>query len=87
MYCNSDPPKEQNRGDFPSFEYSSVSVDLCWYYLSLLERFVDTTKDMAEDDLKMYLVRAEYRYFQFISNKVPKRKISSLTPPLGRYLT
>lgn len=85
MYSDNPPPKEKVKGDFPSFAQHAVTVEQCWYYLSLLERFVDITKNMSENDLKLYLVRAEYRYFRFISKKTGDRKIVNSTPPLGMY--
>jgi hypothetical protein len=68
VYSDSDPPKESEAKKFPVLD-SVVTVDNCWYYLSLLERFVQATKDMDNDTLKMYLVRAEYRYFRWLSER------------------
>lgn len=51
----------------------------CYFYLSLLARFVTITKGMTEEEMKLYLVRAEYRYFKFISSK----RNSCHTPAIG----
>lgn len=44
-----------------------VSQYSCYLYLNLLTRFINFTKGLSEHELKVYLVRAEYRYFRFIS--------------------
>ncbi|KAL9559963.1 hypothetical protein MBANPS3_000183 [Mucor bainieri] len=49
------------------------------YYLSMLERFVETTQDMPESILKLYLVRAEYRYYRWVSARGHEAYIA---PPL-----
>lgn len=81
MFYDQEPPSNPAGKEFPSFG-SSVTVANCWYYLSLLERFVDTTKDMPEDVLKLYLVRAEYRYFKWL-NLSNENHIFDSTPPIG----
>lgn len=86
MYFNNDPPSEEHGKEFPTMS-SVVSVSNCWYYLSLLERFVDITSSMTEDILKMYLVRAEYRYFLWISNKHYYRNLDRAVPPIGKSST
>jgi hypothetical protein len=47
--------------------YGKLTQYKCYFYLSLLARFVTITKDMTEEEMKLYLVRAEYRYFKFIN--------------------
>lgn len=86
MYFDKDPPLEANPEEFPTLS-SVVSVKNCWYYLSLLERFVDTTSSMTEDVLKTYLVRAEYRYFLWISKKCYYRNLDRAIPPIGKIYT
>jgi hypothetical protein len=82
MKFDKDPPIEKTKNEFPSLD-GVVTVANCWYYLSLLERFVEITQSMEEDLLKMYLVRAEYRYFQWISAK-EYRKPEFAIPPVGK---
>lgn len=82
MYFCNDPPEELSENEFPKIS-DVVTVANCWYYLSLLERFVDTTGLMSEKVLKMYLVRAEHRYFQWTSNKTSRKAIYAI-PPLGK---
>lgn len=44
-----------------------ISQYSCYVYLCLLTRFINIAKDLSEQDLKVYLVRSEYRYFRFMS--------------------
>jgi hypothetical protein len=83
MFSDNDPPVEASEDEFPTMS-TVVTVANCWYYLSLLERFVDITSSMSEDVLKMYLVRAEYRYFLWISNKHYYRNLDRAVPPIGK---
>ncbi|KAF1803770.1 hypothetical protein FB192DRAFT_1369666 [Mucor lusitanicus] len=80
-FCDTNPPVETKKDEYPTLD-TVVNVSNCFYYLSLLERFVQTTRSMPEDVLKKYLVRAEYRYFKWACTK----KISSTSryaiPPL-----
>ncbi|GAA5804045.1 hypothetical protein HPULCUR_009531 [Helicostylum pulchrum] len=78
MYWDREPPSEDHRGRFPTLD--TVTVANCWYYLSLLERFVNVTSHMSDKVLKMYLVRAEYRYFRWIANVGNRQRIYSLPP-------
>jgi hypothetical protein len=85
-FSGTEPPKEHIEKEFPVLD-SKVTVSNCWYYLSLLERFVYATKDLEEDKLKMYLVRAEYRYHTWISERRKKmlsKNIDSFVPPTGK---
>ena len=82
MFKDNEPPKEFITNEFPVMD-RVVTVENCWYYLSLLERFVDITTEMNEEDLKLYLVRAEYRYFQWIAKCSENNAISSPPPPVG----
>lgn len=84
MFYDQNPPVSPPDKPFPSFN-GTVTVATCWYYLSLLERFVDATKDMPEDILKLYLVRAEYRYFKWYNLSCGKGAKPKYTPPLGNY--
>lgn len=60
--------------------YSSyISSNQCYYYLSLLKQFVETIKDMSEEDLRTFLVCAEYRYFKFSYFNITLRYILPLT--------
>jgi hypothetical protein len=83
MYYNWNSPKESFDKEFPVFN-GVVTVSSCWYYLSLLERFVDATKDMSEETLKIYLVRAEYGYFKWISKASGNVNIPPSIPPVGK---
>lgn len=89
VYAENHPPAESSENEFPELD-SVVTVENCWYYLSLLERFVRMTKDMEEDILKLYLVRAEYRYVQWIEGYKKRFPYDYETtelfsiPPLGR---
>ncbi|KAI7892154.1 uncharacterized protein EV154DRAFT_505785 [Mucor mucedo] len=51
--------------DFPVVD-KVVNTDNCYYYLSLLERFVSVIESMDKEELLQYLVRAESRYFRWI---------------------
>lgn len=82
-FSSEDPPLESQSGEYPTFD-KTVTVSSCYYYLSLLERFVDTTKDMSESVLKLYLVRAEYRYYKWAySREADFGSMKSAIPPLG----
>jgi hypothetical protein len=85
MFYDQEPPIESFDNEFPTFN-TVVTVSNCWYYLSLLERFVDITKDMPEDTLKIYLVRAEYRYFKWVTELHRKELMEepSCIPPVGK---
>ncbi|CAO3643647.1 unnamed protein product [Mucor fragilis] len=81
-FSSEDPPLESQSGEYPTFD-KTVTVSSCYYYLSLLERFVDTTKDMSESVLKLYLVRAEYRYYKWAySREADFGSMKSAIPPL-----
>ncbi|KAL9555736.1 hypothetical protein MBANPS3_002233 [Mucor bainieri] len=76
------PPQEDHDGEYPTFD-KVVTVSNCYYYLSLLERFVETTKDMSEDVLKLYLVRAEYRYYKWAySREADFGSMKNAIPPI-----
>lgn len=83
MYFNSDPPVPLSQDEFPSFN-SVVNVSNCWYYLSLLERFVAITEALPENLLKIYLVRAEYRYFKWMYTNIKDRSLELSIPPVGK---
>ncbi|KAL0146254.1 hypothetical protein V8B55DRAFT_1593578 [Mucor lusitanicus] len=72
---NDPPPFKYKPSDFSG---DSINANRCFYYLSLLERFVATTQDMPESVLKLYLVQAEYRYYRWISSHSYEKCI----PPL-----
>lgn len=74
---------EENAKDFPVLD-QVVNVSNCYYYLSLLERFADATKDMDQITLKHYLVRSESRYFRWMMYS-PYFKLGDNfhPPPLG----
>ncbi|CAO3643631.1 unnamed protein product [Mucor fragilis] len=80
-FCDTNPPEETKKDEYPTLD-TVVNVSNCFYYLSLLERFVRTTRNMPEDVLKKFLVRAEYRYYKWAYSQ----KISSTSryaiPPL-----
>ncbi|GAA5796750.1 hypothetical protein HPULCUR_002125 [Helicostylum pulchrum] len=78
MYCDREPPLEDHNAKFPTLD--TVTVANCWYYLSLLERFVNVTSNMSDKVLKIYLVRAEYRYFRWIANKGARKRDDTLPP-------
>lgn len=82
MFSDNEPPKNKLFNEFPSFN-TVVTVPNCWYYLSMLERFVDITSSMPQDILKMYLVRAEYRYFRWMYKTKDHRLIKYSIPPIG----
>lgn len=79
-FSTSDPPEFKSK----HWDFSGASINpyRCFYYLSLLERFVETTHDMPESVLKLYLVRAEYRYYRWISSNSYRNS----TPPLGELI-
>ncbi|KAL9537228.1 hypothetical protein MBANPS3_011967 [Mucor bainieri] len=54
------------RINFTEKSTAPISQYSCYLYLNLLTRFINITKDLSEHDLKVYLVRAEYRYFRFM---------------------
>ncbi|GAA5815491.1 hypothetical protein MFLAVUS_009003 [Mucor flavus] len=81
MFFDNKPPIPTSQDEFPSFD-TVVNVSNCWYYLSLLERFVDITSSLSQKDLKIYLVRAEYRYFKWMFANVKDRQISLSIPPV-----
>lgn len=76
------PPLEVNSKEFPVLD-EVVSVSNCYYYLSLLERFVSVIENMNKDELMQYLVRAESRYFRWIFNPAFKMSMVRQPPPLG----
>lgn len=83
-FSNTNPPQETQRDEYPKLD-EVVTVSNCFYYLSLLERFVQTTRNMPEDILKKYLVRAEYRYFKWAyCSKKSYSSVHNVVPPLGR---
>ncbi|EPB92708.1 hypothetical protein HMPREF1544_00437 [Mucor circinelloides 1006PhL] len=41
----------------------------CYHYLSLVAKYIEVTKNMTEAEMKLYLVRAEYRYYRYMSHK------------------
>ncbi|KAL7308867.1 hypothetical protein PS15m_011006 [Mucor circinelloides] len=75
-FSTSDPPEFKSK--YWDFSGASINPYRCFYYLSLLERFVEATHDMPESVLKLYLVRAEYRYYRWISSNLYRNS----TPPL-----
>lgn len=85
MRFDGNPPVQEIKGEYPSLD-DVVAVANCWYYLSLMESFVEMTQSFTkeEDLLKMYLVRAEYRYCKWISSKVKHRQAEVNIPPLGK---
>lgn len=82
MFYEKKPPAQGSENEFPSMD-SVVTVANCWYYLSLLERFVNVTKPMPESVLKVYLVRAEYRYFKWMFKNQTEKRGSKAIPPIG----
>lgn len=57
-----------------------VTVDACYYYLSLIERFWNYMNTLSEQEQRLYLARAEYRYELWVThyqNTMP-------CPPLGK---
>lgn len=65
--------------------FSAVRSHQVYEYLLLLKRFVEFSKDMSEESMRMYLVRAEYRYFKWIFHQeVPFQRIQER--PLGNEL-
>lgn len=85
-FSETEPPTETAKNEFPVLD-TYVTVSNCWYYLSLLERFVYATRQLEEEDLKMYLVRAEYRYHRWITERaryVSAKNAHTSVPPIGR---
>lgn len=67
------------------YPYRVVKNRQVYDYLLLLKRFVEFSKNMSEESMRMYLVRAEYRYFKwFFYHETPHRDIQEL--PLGNEL-
>lgn len=54
----------------------------CYGYLSMLAKYIEVTKDMTEEEMKLYLVRAEYRYFHYVNYSY--YSISNSKCPLGK---
>lgn len=82
MKFTSRPPQPLEEDHYPRLD-NVVTVDNCWYYLSLIEQFVQVTKDMPNAILQKYLVRAEYRYFHWISRMDIVRHPYN-QPPIGK---
>ncbi|CAO0793972.1 unnamed protein product [Mucor circinelloides] len=81
-FFNTNLPQESQQDEYPTFD-KTVTVANCYYYLSLLERFVETTRNMSEDVLKVYLVRAEYRYYKWAySKETDFGSIKNAIPPI-----
>ncbi|KAI9282738.1 hypothetical protein BY458DRAFT_130426 [Sporodiniella umbellata] len=81
MQFDTFPSKEIGVENEPCMD-SKVTVRNCWYYLSLLERFVQATEKMSQETLQIYLVRAEYRYIKWISNYDPTKNNEEMVPPV-----
>ncbi|KAG2230520.1 hypothetical protein INT48_008325 [Thamnidium elegans] len=81
MLYNADASLEEETNNSPVLD-TVVNISSCYYYLSLLERFANTIKDMTETELKYYLVRAESRYSKWIFHKSFKMLLPRKTPPL-----
>lgn len=85
-FSDTNPPEEAQKDEYPTLD-TIVNVSNCFYYLSLLERFVRKTRNMPDDVLKKYLVRAEYRYFKWAySTRKSLNTSSYVIPPLGKLL-
>lgn len=82
MLYNADYFTINQAKNFPVLD-TVVNVSNCYYYLSLLERFANSIKDLTETELKYYLVRAESRYSKWIFHKSFKMSLIRKTPPLG----
>jgi hypothetical protein len=83
MKFNKDPPTEYHGEEFPSFN-KVVNVSSCYYYLSLMERFVAFTQGLSESELKRFLVRAECRYFKWLMGHTFEKFKKPVPPPLGK---
>ena len=63
----------------------NLNIESYYYYLSFLERFIEETKSIPTDLRKVYLVRAEYRYFQWAyCTKKSSSSLRNVVPPLGK---
>ena len=62
------------------YPFAAVKCREVYDYLLLLKRFIEFSKDMSEESMRMYLVRAEYRYFKSISSM----KYNYHTPAIGK---
>lgn len=56
----------------------------CYAYLSMMAKFIEVTKKMTEAEMKLYLVRAEYRYFHYVTYRYYLTNASNSTCPLGK---
>ncbi|KAI9499098.1 hypothetical protein BDB00DRAFT_924863 [Zychaea mexicana] len=60
-----DPIYRKNRSPFLD---GVVSVENCFYYMSLLESFYEVEQSMGAELFKLYIVAAERRYLEFVRN-------------------
>jgi hypothetical protein len=84
MKFSFNPPTPSEKDQYPVLD-TVVTVNSCWHYLSLLEQFVQTTQDIPEVILQQYLVRAEYRYFDWMSKTSTLKNRKEHVPPVGKY--
>ncbi|KAI8140519.1 hypothetical protein BJV82DRAFT_671595 [Fennellomyces sp. T-0311] len=79
------PPKEIKKGDFPVLG-EVVTIENCFYYLSLMERFLRYKDSFDSERLKAMLARSELRYIKWrdIIETSPKDShiFESFVPPL-----
>ncbi|KAL9552152.1 hypothetical protein MBANPS3_003908 [Mucor bainieri] len=68
-FADSNPPEIPDPYSVPSSYYHDTKT--YHYYLSFLERFIEETKTIPSELRKVYLVRAEYRYVQYLQRKEP----------------
>lgn len=76
-----DPPTQSEDGTFPQLG-GVVTVENAFYYLSLIERFIQFRND--EKYLDVALARAELRYIQYMKTLDDSEgNLADVPPPLG----
>lgn len=80
------PPAEEHPVIFPRLN-DVVSVENCFYYLSLMERFLEYKRTLGPQLIKVMLARAEIRYARWLRylNDASKSKSNNpkIAPPIG----
>lgn len=83
------PPTEEQGVTFPRLN-DVVSVKNCFYYLSLMERFLEYKRTLGPQLVKVMLARAEIRYARWLRYMNDTSKGSSnhkkIAPPIGMFI-
>ncbi|KAG2218728.1 hypothetical protein INT45_006880 [Circinella minor] len=78
------PPREKIPNEFPKLN-EVVTVENCYYYLSLMEQFAIYKSKFDDFHLKILLARAERRYIQWreiVQSSFSRSAYKSFAPPL-----